>query len=333
MRGLSLTKQGMNIDDAGSEAFARFLEFETTFDQGFKFSVAGLMHLERVVGGSGGPTIIRGLIADTGTNWRGDDDWTKPVELVRRVLRETTLLAIVQLQSAIDDFITSLDGDLSRWNSFLQKPAPPGTSNAGGQTQDPEQLEVFCASRGWSCVGFDGLRPVLRFFRFVRNCVAHRRAYASRGLVACRDSDELELALRNWNKRPAVHGPTLPTLKVDVPIDLDPRHVILAIEATHRACAYVNSLARAEFGRDGLVYLAAHYGLLVEDPETFGGAYATPDAVVNEILVDRYHVASLSPDDTIKVLKRIGIWRRCLYSHRRIFEYPPKPRTRGKVAG
>src|SRR4051812_8704948 len=105
----------METRRAMSEGFVRFLDFTRAFNHQFKVSVAALMHVSRIVSGEGGTRIMQGLIADTDEPWTHDFNWTRPSQDLKDALSNTTLLGLVQIHSAIDDFCETLAADYVRW--------------------------------------------------------------------------------------------------------------------------------------------------------------------------------------------------------------------------
>jgi hypothetical protein len=315
----------MNIETAATEALVRFLDFETGFDRSFKLGIAALLHVEKVVSGVGGPRIIQGLIADTGEAWRIDDGWSDPPKHIRRTQVDASLLGLVQVHAAIDDFVVSLEADLARWNDAqgIEREKNEATED----DDESERFEVLCRRHGWKTRPLGAWTPLLQFFRMVRNCVAHRSGMATRALANAARAPELAECLAKWGRR-VDSPPPMPEIAENSEIVIAPRHVILSLEAAQKASSYLNKCALDTFGDRGMVYLAAHHSLLTESPRVLSEAHTSPEAVVNFALSDRYKVRNVATKTTIEVLRDLGVWSRCRSRHSALYGSLAKPRKR-----
>jgi hypothetical protein len=289
------------------EGFVRFLDFKRAFNHQFKVGVAALMHVSRIVSGHGGTRIMQGLVSDTDEPWTQDFNWTHPSQDLQDALVNTTLLGIVQVHSAIDDFCDGLAADYVRWLDFARRtPAP----NGGENELDAERLEITCVHFGWPTDEFAQWRPVLRYFRSARNCIAHRSGIASPNFVDASSAPELANALATWPKRGGGNPPAPPQFELGQRISFLPRHAILALDASYRAADYLNRQFVKNVGTDGLSYLAAHHSLLHGRVTTI--RYRSAQSVVADALANRYHVRGVTAPGVIPVLKGLGVWKNCL---------------------
>jgi hypothetical protein len=84
----------------------------------------------------------------------------------------------------------------------------------------------------------------------------------------------------------------------------------LAAAVCYETARYLNKCLVAELGENGIVYMAAHYGLLADDPIS-SDAYRSPEAVVCFLLGGRYRILKLEPTEVIRALKAIDRWSDC----------------------
>src|SRR5580658_9363932 len=128
----------MNLDIAYSEPFARFVDFENRFDDEFKIAEAAMNHLASTVTGPGGPTIMQGLMMDVGDLYREQEVWNDPVDKLTRARASACLLGIVQIHSAIDDFLVQREAERDRWLSLSGQEAAAHEHEADYAEEDEE---------------------------------------------------------------------------------------------------------------------------------------------------------------------------------------------------
>jgi hypothetical protein len=313
----------MRLARVATEPFVRFLDFKRTFNSQFKVSVAAIFHVSRIVSGAGGKRLMQGLVADTGEPWGKDFNWTNPAADLNAALRDTTRLGLIQVHSAADEMLSSLRADLDRWNAVAPREMP-GDGNFDDQA-DPFELMLVGVLSG-SPTAFDNLRPILHYFRLARNCIAHRSSRASPALAEFSRDGSIKAALIKWPKRQGAMPPPLPHLDTNEPIELLPRHAILALEAVYRAMELINRRFVHHLDADGLTYLAAHHVLSVDSQVEGLTAYRSAQAVVADALANRYGVRGMPGPNVILTLKRLGVWKNCVRDHTRLYGNPAQRR-------
>ena len=100
---------------ASTMAMGDLAEFNVAFNQEFKVSIAALTHTKRVVGGAGGGQIMHGLIEGTEEPWSNRTNWSNPADLVEEAIVTATLLGIVQVNTAIEQFVDSVKSEHDSW--------------------------------------------------------------------------------------------------------------------------------------------------------------------------------------------------------------------------
>lgn len=320
MHGCTLTTTHLR---SSTEPFVQFLEFNRGFNRQFKVSVAAIMHVSRIVSGSGGTRIMQGLVADTGEPWAKDFNWSTPARDLGGALRDTTLLGIVQIDSAADDMLSGLRAEYDRWLDFRNTERP--RSNPVDEEREP--AEVFYVDfLGGQASAFDRLRPVLRYFRFVRNCVAHRSSVASPALAVSSRAVSVAASLKAWPQRKTPGLPPLPAFDTNRPIELLPRHAIFCIEAWYEAAVLLNRQLVLSVGVEGLIYLVARRVLFAEPPLPGLMAYKSAEAVIADACSNRYR-ARISHRQVIEALKPLGVWKDCIKAFEQLYGNPPRPRA------
>lgn len=341
----------MDLHKATVEAFERFLEFHHSFNVSFKTSIAALTHARQNVTAADGSHTLQGLISSTGEPWKHDIGAHSVHQAFDQAVRATTLLGIVQVYSAIDDFCSSVSADVARWRSISSKRTTSGPADANlmrassdsasadaEDEKNPDLLESLCHRHGWETAPFAAWRPVLKYFTLARNCIAHRSGIVSTALERCHDA-ELAAALKAWprDKRqtnsaisvttPAKRGapPTPPSAKVGTPLDLQPRHAIFYLDAAYRACNHVNSAFMSELGDRGMIFLAAYHTLLAMEPRVATEARNSPESVVCHALARRYRIPNTDAEEVIQHLKAVSRWKRCIERHGVLYPTAKKP--------
>lgn len=296
---------------AGSTlAMHDFADFNVSFNQLFKVSIAALAHTRRVVSGDGGGQIMRGLITDTEEPWSNRIDWDNPDVLVADALANAVLLGIVQVCSAVDHYCASIEGEAQSWRS---RDLSRGLLPAAGQndSDSDERLVKLCRNYGWSTGALDPLLPILYYFRSARNCVVHRSGLASRALEAASRATELATALELLSDRTDAAIPVPPAFGHNSRICMPPRFAIMYLTASYRACQAVNRAFVDELGLPGLVYLAARSSLMGEELPGNVAHCGSAEAVVNFTLVDTYRVVDIEACRTVPTLRDMGLWNAC----------------------
>jgi hypothetical protein len=301
----------------------QFLNFNRRFNRQFKVSVAAIMHVSRIVGGTGGTRIMQGLVADTGEPWPTDFNWATPSVDLAAALRDTSLLGLVQIHSAIDDMLTGLQADLDRWRDLTSADTPQMVR--GDDLTEPLESFYILVLEG-SAADFDRFRPVLRYFRLARNCIAHRSGTASPAFADASRDPNIATSLAAWPKRKNVGLPPLPSFDANQPIDLMPRHAIFALQAAYESATILNRQAIRLLRLEGLAYLTARYALFGDAPLEGLTAYRSPQAVISDALSNRYR-RTTDGEAVIRALKPLGVWKDCINAFGRVFGNPPKPRT------
>jgi hypothetical protein len=296
----------LTLQQLNTEAFARLWQFRETFDEEFKTTFGSMSFLVDDVTKSGAER-AREISEHIASFWhnRFSDD-----QVVRRLKASTetaSMLGILQVHSAADQYLDDVAGDLQRWHDFRDKEwrRPSLAENAEPIGNFSKGLTVRQPHAHVSA-------PLLAYFRALRNCIAHRSGRASRHLARCLQDGAARAALTQLSKDP--EHPRLPSLPEQVVIgeavSVEPRIAILCLDVVTEACRALDQQIVQELGDEGIIYLAAHHCLLKTDPiET--NATTSAGAAVNDYLHTRCRAHSISADQTISVLKGLGVWDRC----------------------
>ncbi len=264
---------------------------------------------------------MQGLIADTGEPWPKDFNWATPAIDLSAALRDTTLLGIVQVHSAVDDMLGGLRADLDSWQQLAG--AEPIVVSLAEDVTDPLE-EFHMTALGGGATDHDRLRGVLRYFRLARNCIVHRSSLASPALAAVSRDGSVHASLAAWPTRKGTPLPALPRFDADQSIELLPRHAILCLQAAYESAVIVNRRVIRALGAPGLAYLTARHVLFDDAPLDGLTAYRSAQAVVSDAMSNRYRLTTRG-GDVIHLLKPLGVWPACLDAFRQRYGDPPQP--------
>lgn len=307
----------MNITKANTESFYQLHRFHESLNRTVRTGTAALAGLKTTVSGGDASQLLAEQVMAAGFPWGGPHLWPDASEIIDDTLRVFSEMAVVRVFSAFDDFLTNLEGEHSRHLHHQGQMEPPDTENS--QEEDERVLKMMDRC-GWDPSEIDPCLPLLRFFRLVRNCVAHRVGRATQALVGEAASDDLKTCLEGW-RRPEDDKklPDLPGVTVNERIVLTPPHAILASDVCYRTAKCMNRRMCEWLDVDGVVAMAAHNTLLADDGLIVTDAYASAQAVIDRVLSDHHRVMDLDGVETIAVLRRIGLWERCKLRHERLY--------------
>jgi hypothetical protein len=308
----------MDIKGANTESFYRFLRFQENLGTNIKLAYGALQEASRHSGARLPDNRNALMTLPTGGEpWGNATRWKdiKPrIPLARRFLSQTGLVLVA---SGFQDFVDNTISEHTRFSKFIRKEASPrALPTADVETSD--YLSNLYALLQWNIKPIEYLLPLFKYFMVTRNCVAHRSGRASKGLVAYSESQLLSRCLRNWPSRHGKTIPELPQVHEGREIPLLPRHAILFSEVCLRAAVQTNNLLSAFLGVDGMVYMAAHYGLLADDPIQTN-ARRLPEGIINVVLTGRYRVRVQDTFEVIGILKRLNIWNECRSKHHKLY--------------
>jgi len=296
----------LQLEELNTEAFACLWDFRQEFDEEFKVTIGALTSIETGLEGDHRAARAAEVAAAVKGLWHNNFSSDDVGASLGRALANASRLGIVHVHSAVDDFLDSSAADLDRWANRNGK----NVEALADSDDEAERVEDWCRRRGLETGEFSSDRSLLRYFRVLRDCIVHRSARASRGLCECSVAAVECAGLAAWRVDPREASVVWPSVSVDEPIVLPPRHTILCLDVLVGACRILDSLVRARLGISGIAYLAAYYSLLCDDHVPVGAA-TSPEAAVNNFLHARNRAHVIDSNATAGILRGLGISQEC----------------------
>jgi len=212
------------------------------------------------------------------------------------------VFAIVSLFSALDDFIDGVEADISRHTSYGNTVT---TYDASKVPDEEDKVHKLYVRYGWSTKAIARLLPALKYFRHIRNCIAHRSSRCSKALAELSVSDEVTKAMKPLLDRTTKSHPTF---SYEDEILVEPTLAIACSDVLRKICGDCNRQYISTIGHDSFLRIVMH-NLLFKDKIVRTAAGKTPEAVLNFALSDRYRVPVTDRLEPAGELKRIGVWK------------------------
>lgn len=315
-----LTVKGWDVDikGANTEAYCRFLRAHEDLGSNIKLAYGALHAIsqdEKPITSGRSPNLV--FLPTGGEPWGKNTRWRSVKARVPNVRELISEMGLVLAASAFEDFLTNVHSEHTRFSDFTRNQKSPELAN-GKVNEDRERLHLLFSSLQWAIAPIEYLLPLYDYFVVARNCVVHRSGRASPALVEKAESSTLAECVKKWPSRRGKSIPQLPQVQVGRDISLLPRHVILFSEVCQRVALYINSKMLGFLGVQGLVYLAAHDGLLSDRP-IHTVARRSPEQVINFILTDRCQVELADKYEVIGILKKMNVWTECRTNYKKLF--------------
>lgn len=292
---------------ANTEAFYRFHRFNEAFDRDLKVTAGALEGLRKGIF----PKVDgRTELPVGGEPWRKSTSFEDPVARASSAIRQTATMGIVRATAALEDFLTTLEADYARTAFLRAGYGPPAPKVIAPEWKDLD-IPKACVRLGVdpSIVGF--AMPLHDYFNAARNCIVHRNGRASSYLVKAAKSAELRHCLAAWPTKRGARLPELPAINEGEETDWLPRHAILCVSVYYAVATALNDQMIGMLGRDGVVYLAAHYALIDDDPIDTG-ARQSAQSVVLTLLQGRYRYREVTAAEIVEILRTAERWKYCL---------------------
>jgi hypothetical protein len=306
----------VDISTANTEPFYRFYRFHEELNRHLKIITGGLGLVLREAT-SARETKIQ--LPTQGEPWGKHTEWRNVGPLVGPAKAFVSQLGVVRVLSAVEDFLIGIEAEHSRC-IHISGITVNSKTPANTQTAEDESVKLKKTYKrlNWKIDEVENLLPLLEYFSLLRNCIVHRSGRATTQLATHATSKELSEAIVAFSeatkKSPQAElklPSTLPAITSGALIPLLPRHAVLASAVCHSIALDANRQLRDILGPGGLAYMAAHHGLLAKD--RVGKSHAnSPQAVVNYLLTNRYHIAISSKEECADILRSKGQWQSCL---------------------
>lgn len=291
----------MDLSRAQLEPFRALHYFHEQLNIHVKSSTAGVVLLANAAGNSTDPKALGRLIEQVHPAWNSSPIHELSIDLYKRVYCAVGAYALVSLFSALDDFIVGLEADIARYEHSSGQVVPKfEVRDEAGE----EPLLNTYVRFGWDVAGIAELIPVLRYFRLMRNCVAHRSSRASKALSEHSKSESLRTAIAGLLER---NTRAAPEYEHRDEIFVDPTLSICCSDTIRTVAADCNRAFVRMMSEKGFLLLAC--GNLKKRNSYGTAAYKSPEAVLNLGLVERYRVGLSDRYEAPKKAREFGLWK------------------------
>lgn len=299
----------MDLSRAQLEPFRGLHYFHEKLNVHIKSSAAGIILLADAAGANANPRHIGELIERSHPAWNSSPVHNFDVGLYREIYCSVGAYAVVAIFSALDDFLAGLDADISRYE------AAGGISFRQPKTAEDDQsdpIETVYGRYHWRPNGIAKVLPVLKYFRLMRNCLAHRSSRASHALADHSHDESLQASAAGLLDRTTKSAPTY---RYNEQIFVDPALAICCSDVIRRIAEDCNRQLIAALGTEGFLLLACQNLELPHHCST--AAFKSPEAVLNLALIERYRVGVHDKYEAPKEVQRLGLWKAFYRSYQR----------------
>lgn len=291
----------MDLSRAQLEAFRGLHYFHENLNVHIKCSTAGILLLKDAVGRSENPRYMGELIKSSHPAWNSPPVHQLDSSLYKRISCSIGAYAIVALFSALDDFFTGVEADISRYEAKGNAVARKENISENDQV---EPIEVIYRRYSWQTISISRSLSVLKYFRLMRNCLAHRSSRASQALAEYSQDQNFQSSIKGLLVRTTTSAPIF---EHNDEIFVDPTLAICCSDTIRTIASDCNRQYLQMIGINGFLLLACQN--LSKPSKFLTAAYKSPEAVLNLGLIERYRVGL--PDKYVapKEVQRLGLWK------------------------
>jgi hypothetical protein len=270
-----------------TEPYVHLLQAHTELNILARVGAGSFWYMRRQIADQ--PDLLVRCVDQASKTWRRNIVLAEGDESLDRAWNLFSGMAVVQVFSAFDLYITGTRAELDRWHASQSRSTSTGRCRAADDDQDElAVVDAMFRANGWPSITVAKYRASYRCFRLVRNCIVHRRGLASEKLAEVSVSEEHRKSMNAWPGTRAMSVFNLPSLNPNEPIALDPGHALLAGETCARIAGSMNSSLARTLGTSGMVHMAAYHGLLSPEPIPVPTVVHSPNGVVAYFLSNRY---------------------------------------------
>jgi hypothetical protein len=305
----------MDLQLANTESFLQFHDFLESLDRNLKVSFGALALVKTLPPNSvskAGNQLIQLPTEDE--PWGPHTKWLNLESVVSDSQRFIAEIGLMRMFSAFEDFLNGTKAEFDRAEAILHG----RTSTAVKSDVRDIGLRKLCDTIRLSLATIDGALPLFDYFLCTRNCLAHRGGKANQELVKLSHSSELLSAIAGWPVRKGATLPQLPQVALGKRVVLQARHVIYAGFVCRAIGQVINNHLVGYLGDKGMVLMAAHHALLVDDP-IVRAHRRDGEAVVNDFLCSRYRVRMDGDHEAQKILRGLGRWQATKDNFKRLY--------------
>lgn len=291
----------MDLSRAQLEAFRGLHYFHENLNIHIKSSTAGIILLADAAGTSANPRRVGELIERSHPAWNSSPVHQLDLDLYKRIYCSIGAYAVVALFSALDDFLAGLEADISRCEA---RGLTVSRQPKAADDEQVEPIESIYQRYLWQSSGIAKLLPVLKYFRLMRNCIAHRSSRASHALANHSEDKAFQSSIKGLLDRTTMSAPTY---EYNDEIFVDPTLAICCSDTIRKIAEACNRQYLDLIGIEGFLLLVCQN---LENPQRCStSAYKSPEAVLNLALIERYRVGVTDKYDAPKEVQRLGLWK------------------------
>ena len=301
----------MDLSRAISEPMARQIAFHDTFNRNVKLTVGALVRYGEQ--SPSNPPPGEGILPRGGEPWGVRGKWRNLHAAIPDAEAFISEIGLVRAASAFEDYLIGVTAELDRWEDRARAlgRAPEPRRREGEEPDDTEEA-VRSLSRVAKRLGVDMAElaadvTMVRFFEAARNCVVHRSGRASGSLAEMQASGDMAEALRAWPRRIGNWTVGVPDVAEGGAVAWQPRHAILSSAVYYRCAKSLDAAVVSALGREGVVTMAAHWGLLDDNPAPCD-ARINAKSLIRTLLMGRYCVRDASIPEIVDILRSAGMW-------------------------
>lgn len=291
----------MDLSRAQLDAFRGLHYFHENLSIHIKSSTAGIILLADAAGTNIDPRHMGELIRRSHPAWNSPPVHQLDLDIYKRIYCSVGTYAIVAIFSALDDFLTGLEADISR---FEAEGNPVARQPKVADNDQAEPIETLYNRYSWPTTGITSVLPALKYFRLIRNCLAHRSSRASLALSDHSKDHAFQAGMKGLLER-STHS--APTYERNEEIFVDPTLAICCSDVIRTIAADCNQKCLKLLGRDGFLLLVCQN--LDNRQKCSTAAYKSPEAVLNLALIERYRVGVADKYEAPKEVQRLGLWK------------------------
>lgn len=296
----------MDFSNANTEPYRQFHDFHENLNSNIKILATSLTYLMKNVN----DIEFNKALKETDESWKFSPIYSIEKITDKEIKTNVSTLGIVSCFSAFDDLINGIESEISRWNTKLKidKQLLP----LDKYLSSDEKIINFYNKYAWSTKNIDKLLIVLKYFRLIRDSIVHRNSRISNALSELSKSEVFnESYLKYFHKK---NKDKFPEFDYDEVVLLEPRLVFVCSNLLRTIALDLNQKLIAHLGEDGLLNMIVHHVFnkhtTIDTP-----SYTKPEAVLNNILQNRYRIQMESNKEIILKLKELDLWKICIKQH------------------
>lgn len=217
-----------------SEPLNFFLQAHSELNSFSKVTVAAVDYLSNSTEDSKElSSRINELILKAGERWTSSII-VEPHAYLNKVKNDLSKSAIVWAYSSFDVFFKQIEGYLS-----VSVDEEKAAEKEIDKEEDCNVVRLYY-KLGWDKTNIDKVVPIYKFYKVLRNCIAHNLGIPTAQLIELSSSKRFIDAIDKWETKYKGKSISLPPVVTDTRIDLKPHHAITYSETCRRIAEDMN---------------------------------------------------------------------------------------------